>query len=490
MSPEDIKQALENIEFNAEDMLEKLERTANLLKELQREQAMEEIVRKSQDLMQSQKELADETSDAEAGDREKMNELAAREGDLARKSDELQKSLEELARELSGSEPEASQELQSASDQMTASRGPQKNMRAAADLLNMGQKQQAMEKLISLFRLSLQAQQTMSANSGRRIAVNLQKHAGRTLELSFRQETLANRLRGAREREAPGDNQEIAQTQNSYLRATQGIADEIVKLSGMTLAVSPKLMEALGFAIERMQNSLLFLEQNKPFMSAQHAGDAVESLNEVVIEMLRSAEMCSQPGGGGQSLAERIMQQLIPGQQDIVRQTRAILELQAAAENLRQERLEQARRLAAEQRSLKELAENIQRDLRENRELLGRLDRTIEEMEAVSKDLDQGNVSRDLIEREQRILSRLLDAQRSIHTRDYENERESITAGDVFSKNPPPGQEGPDSQSLREALRRAMQLKAPGEFEDLIKLYFRALAEEAAPGSGAEGGKP
>jgi hypothetical protein len=28
-----------------------------------------------------------------------------------------------------------------------------------------------------------------------------------------------------------------------------------------------------------------------------------------------------------------------------------------------------------------------------------------------------------------------------------------------------------------------MQLKAPGEFEDLIKLYFRALAEEslAAP---------
>jgi hypothetical protein len=29
-----------------------------------------------------------------------------------------------------------------------------------------------------------------------------------------------------------------------------------------------------------------------------------------------------------------------------------------------------------------------------------------------------------------------------------------------------------------------MELKAPGEFEDLIRLYFRALAEEsqAAPG--------
>jgi hypothetical protein len=38
------------------------------------------------------------------------------------------------------------------------------------------------------------------------------------------------------------------------------------------------------------------------------------------------------------------------------------------------------------------------------------------------------------------------------------------------------------ARELREAIRRAMQLKAPGEFEDLIKSYFRALAEEhAAP---------
>jgi hypothetical protein len=497
LSPEDIKQALENIEFNAEDMLKKLERTANLLKELQREQAMEEIVRKSQDLMQSQKELAEETGQAEAGDREKMDELAAREGDLARKADELQKSMEELARELGETDPQVSQALQSAGDQMDDPQGPQKNMRTAADFLKMGQKQQAgkeqqqaMEKLISLFRESLQAQQAMATNSDRRMAIKLQKYAGRMLELSFRQEQLASRLRGTRETEPLSDNQEIAQTQNSYLKATQSIADEIVKLSGMSLAVSPKLIEALGFAIERMQSSVLFLEQNKPFMSTQHAGDAFESLNEVVIEMLRSAQMCSQPGSGGQSLAEQIMQQLIPGQQDVVRQTREFLELQAATEQLRQERLEQAQRLAAQQRSLKELAEDIQRELRENRELLGRMDRTVEEMEAVSKDLDQGNVSPDLVEREQRILSRLLDAQRSIHSRDYENKRESITAADVFSKGLVPGGEGPQSQSLRDALRRAMQLKAPGEFEDLIKMYFRALAEESASGDGAEGGKP
>jgi hypothetical protein len=83
------------------------------------------------------------------------------------------------------------------------------------------------------------------------------------------------------------------------------------------------------------------------------------------------------------------------------------------------------------------------------------------------------------IRNEERILSRLLDANRSVHSRDYEKRRLSETGEDVFS-----GAEGkeiqkPASQLLRDEIRRAMSLKAPGEFEDLIRLYFRALAEEA-----------
>jgi hypothetical protein len=182
-------------------------------------------------------------------------------------------------------------------------------------------------------------------------------------------------------------------------------------------------------------------------------------------------------------MAQQMLQQLIPQQQNVIQQTRQMMEMQALAEQMHQERMDQMGRVAAQQRSLKELAQQIQESLRENKDVLGRLDKTVDDMEDVTRSLERGNVDEDLVNKEYRILSRLLDAQRSINTKDYEKKRESVTADEIFSRSLGPDNHQPESQSLREEIRRAMQLKAPGEFEDLIKLYFRALAEESSAGS-------
>jgi seryl-tRNA synthetase len=176
----------------------------------------------------------------------------------------------------------------------------------------------------------------------------------------------------------------------------------------------------------------------------------------------------------------QMLQQMIPQQQDIVRETQSMMQLRMAEEALRQQRQAQLERLSGQQRSLQEVAKQIQESLKNNREALGKLDRTIEEMEAVANALNQGAVNEDLVNKEQRILSRLLDADRSVHTRDYEKQRESVTAEDVFSKSLGKRPDAAGAQTLRDEIQRAMQLKAPGEFEDLIRLYFRALAEEPA----------
>jgi hypothetical protein len=315
-----------------------------------------------------------------------------------------------------------------------------------------------------------------------RMAANFQKFAKRTLELSHKQEALAQTVSGTKqtEQQSPAQAQELAADQMSYLRATEKVADEIMKMAGMSLRVPPTLIEALGQTLDNMQNSILFLEQNKSFMSTAFANNAVQSLNQATIEMLRSAQQCSQGAGSGagQQSAMQMLQQMIPRQQDIMQQTQSMMEMQALAEQLRQERQAQLDRLAGQQRSLQELAEQIQKQLEKEPNALGRLDRTIEDMEAVVEALKRGALDEDLVNREQRILSRLLDAQRSVHTRDYEKKRQSVTAEDVYSKSLGGEQPEPVSQSLREEIRRAMQLRAPGEFEDLIKLYFRALAEE------------
>jgi hypothetical protein len=155
------------------------------------------------------------------------------------------------------------------------------------------------------------------------------------------------------------------------------------------------------------------------------------------------------------------------------------MEMRVTEEALRQQRQAQLDRLAGQQRSLQEIAKQIEESSKGNREKLGKLDRTIEDMEAVVEALERGNLNEDLVNKEQRILSRLLDAERSVHTRDYEKRRESVSAEDVFSKSLGRRNQGDEAETLRDEIRRAMQLKAPGEFEDLIRMYFRALADEA-----------
>ncbi|MDH4337994.1 MAG: DUF4175 family protein [Candidatus Krumholzibacteria bacterium] len=486
MSPQDVRQALENLELNTEEMLERLERTASLLKQLQKEQKMEEMVRKAQDLMEKQADLNEETGDASDQDGAKMNELSERQEELAKQAAEMQKSAEDLAGEMD--DQQVSKELQQMSEDMKSPEGPQENMENAAQNLQqqqrqqaMQQQQEAMDKMVSLFKRAQQAQQSMQQNQNQQMAANFQKFARQTLDLSFRQEALAGGLKEGAVRESdPSSWDNFAEDQLSYLQATEKVADEVMKIGMMSMMVPPALMESLGEAINRMQSSMLFLEQNKPYMSTAHASNAVESLNKATIEMLRSAQSCSSgQSGQGKPSAQQMLQSMIPRQQDIIKETQSMMQMRIAEEALRQQRQAQLDRLAGEQRSLQEIAKQIQESMRGEQQPLGKLDRAIQDMEAVVESLKQGNLNDDLVSRQQRILSRMLDAERSVHTRDYEKERESMTADEVFSRTLGRRPESADAQSLRDEIQRAMQLKAPGEFEDLIRMYFRALADES-----------
>jgi len=334
---------------------------------------------------------------------------------------------------------------------------------------------------VSLFRRAMKAQQAMSQNMNSKMAVNFQKYARQTLDLSFRQESLAAELKDPSLERRSDDLGSVADQQLTHLQATQKVADEIMKIGSVSLSVPKPLMEALGEAITRMQSSMLFLEQDKPYMSTVHAQNAIESLNKATIEMLRTAQAC-QSGMGGQARpgAQEMLQSMIPTQQNIIKETQEMMRMHMAEEMLRQQRQAQLERLAGQQRSLQEIARQIQESMKTEGKPLGRLDRAIEDMEAVSNQLERGSLGDDLVNKQQRILSRLLDASRSVHTRDYEKERESVSAEDIFSRALGHRPDGVDAQSLRDEIQRAMQLKAPGEFEDLIRMYFRALADETS----------
>ena len=490
LDPEEIQKALENLNMSAEDMLRSLERTESLLKEIQREQAVEEAIRKTRDLMEAQEKLSDETADAD--DENNMDGLSQEQEELAERADELEKELEELANKMQ--DQELADKMQEASQKNSMSQ-TSKEMKEASSQLQQGQKSQAMshqekaeENMISLFKSLANIQMQMQSASNRKVSMNLQRLADSTLEISFKQEELSHALR---EQIAAQDGvdrsmiRSLAEEQQSYAHAIEQIADELHEISKVTLVVPDALLEALGRCMQSMESSLLFLEQAKPFMSTTSATQATTTLNEITIDLLRACKNCS-GGGSGQSEGSPMMQRLLSGQQQVLRETEHMLAMRAGQEKMMQQMQAEVERLGGQQRSMKELAEQIRDDLKREETPLGRMDRIIDEMDEIIRDIESGALDQSTLEKEERILSRLLDAQRSIHSRDYEKKRTSETAGEMYSDASVLSASRQQSQMLREEIRRAMALKAPGEFEDLIRLYFRALAEEATTGRSGE----
>jgi len=481
LDPEEIAKALENVNLSAEDLLKNLERTEALLKQIQQEQQMEELVRQTQDLMEQQDDVNDQTAAADPQDSDKMQELSEKQKELAEKMEELAKKMEQLAEKMKNDGNSEMSEQMSKAAQQTRNQQTSGKMNKASKKLDQGDKQQAMNQqqeamddLIGLFTRMTQIQAAMQGQNQQRVVQNLQRLAQSTLELSFKQEDLTERVREHVAADTPEGTTGLAGEQQTYARAVQQIAGELDELSKQSLEIPQFLLQGLGETLTSMNTSTMFLEQNKAFMSTTSSQQATTSLNKVTMDLLAACQNCQKGGAGS---GQQAMQQLLQGQQQMLEQSQEMLSMQALQEKMLQERLAAMQRLAAQQRSLEELAKEVEKSAKTDRSL-GRMDKVVEEMQEVIRDLEGGVLDDQTVRNQQHIVSRLLDAQRSVHTRDYEKKRESMTAQDLYSQSVGKSASKNPEQQLREEIRRAMMLKAPGEFEDLIKLYFRALAEE------------
>jgi hypothetical protein len=134
-------------------------------------------------------------------------------------------------------------------------------------------------------------------------------------------------------------------------------------------------------------------------------------------------------------------------------------------------------RLSEQQQRIREQIEQIQRDDLQEQKLLGRLDQAQKDMKEVEESIREGSNLGDLPQKQQRILSRLLDAQRSVHRRDFDPEREARTAGDVPAVSAP--ELSPDllrqSDRLRMDLLKSESDRYPSQYRSFIEAYLRSL---------------
>ena len=298
------------------------------------------------------------------------------------------------------------------------------------------------------------------------------------LGLSKREETLKNQAL----KQSPNSPKidEIARKQSSLSNGLERVISQISSLSEKTFAITPEIGWALSQAQTKMQMSINALENRNTFSAGQQQKSAMKYLNQSASFMqgaLQSMMNSSQgPGGGMMSLMQQL-RQLTQRQIGLNKLTQMLKSGKFTMQQLAQmQRLAQQQEMI--QKSLDELNKEFQR-AGESKRITANLNEILKNMKEVVSNLKSNNIDDNVIKRQQNILSRMLDAQRSVYQRDFEKTRVS-TVGKQFKVSSPEGLifSRETKIKLREELLKALKEGYSRDYRELIKKYFKLLEEQ------------
>lgn len=205
------------------------------------------------------------------------------------------------------------------------------------------------------------------------------------------------------------------------------------------------------------------------------------ALNEAARQVQSALQAMMQGGGEGMGMAG-LMQRL----QGMSAMQRGINQGTRHMGSMGQRQAAEMARLAGEQgrarKSLEQLAREAAR-AGELSKLLGDLNRTAQEMREVQTDLAGGSIRPETLQKQERILSRLLDSQRSLQERDYEQRRKAETAG-AYTRDRLPDTDLSTlemKEQLRRDLLRAMEQGYSSDYQSIIRNYFELLEKTESP---------
>jgi hypothetical protein len=540
-----IQQALENLDRAAleqnlpewrqqnQDMLQNLERSIALLKQLRDEEKLEALARRAEELKRQQDELNREhgQSPAEKSSNPKSSD-AKRDADQKPPSDAQARADEKSAESKPGdaqtkaaadsasaaqhgASPDSSRTAGSPRDALAKaqekaaeeSRKLGDDVRQAARESSTPQDQSAMDQAASDLEQDAASAQDQAAQAaerndsgaaqshGQQASKSLQSAQQRLAQLqsqhaqSRQQVDLAAMRRGAQDllslqRDSEANAQGEQDTHERSDRATDlsdgvsRVADSLAALSKRTPFITPQLQEALGQAIDRLARSGRELENGDRQAGEAHGREGSRALSSAVLELRKSeSQMCksgTQPGG--QSASQQ-MGELGDRQSDVNHRTQEISRRLTEQLRLTTTDQEELHRLAQEQERIRRDLESLQHDEARSSKLLGHLDAAQQEMKEVEETLRQGDLDPSVEQKQQHILSRLLDAARSVNRRDFDPERESRPGEDLARSSPGdiPADLLRQSDRLRMDMLKAEADRYPVQYRAFVEAYLRAL---------------
>ena len=464
LDAEQAREALERLAEAQREMREALERSRELFRRAALEGDLANLAQESRELSREQQEWNAQVRSADSA------RAAAAERELAARADSLAEGLQRLGRQM---ETEARQQrFDSAASQ--AGRAS-KQMSQAAQSAGRGQrepaKSQGEDAARSLEPLGDQLQrerQAMQQQWRDEVMQAIDQALAETGRLAERQLAVQESLSSGAEA-GPS----LRAEQGAIEEGVQRLMEQVRKMAGKNALVPPQIGAALGGAQAQMQKTREAIGSAMPNAreGAEQAGGAVDALNAAAHQLLRArGDVSGSSSGSGLAEAMERMAELAKQQGGLGQQAAGMLPMMGSA-GVQQE----LRRLAERQRAL---AEELQRMQGQgNMPGAGEL---ADEAKELARRLDAGRLDRQLVERQERLFRRMLDAGRTLQgtEEDERKERQSTTATGDSVRLPPALREKLTGENgrLRVPTWDELQQLSPEE-RRLVVDYFRLLSE-------------
>jgi Ca2+/Na+ antiporter len=477
-SMRDIEQAMENFEFNEQVYKERLDRTLELFKTLKMNSDLDKLASQYEDLadrmdhLSQQEQTSNEQYEEQQGIREDTDSIENQLENLdnrppKRAEERLRQLKQETTVELNNIQEELDRLIE---DSLNDSGNPEENRQMQQEL---GQQfQQRAESLRD-------AQQEMG---GQQIQVNLfalQQSLYTLLELSESQEELT-KLTGRTESRSQGYI-DLAREQQNIRNQFSQVADTLYRVSSEIPSLSNNITRKKAEIEQILTRSLEQMAEREQRTSVINSRESLGGINDLASMLAEAIDqlMDQQSGeGGGMSMQQMLEQmQNMSGDQQMMNQQLQELINDIQGERLTQDQSDRLEQLARQQNEIRQQLEMLQRSgaLREGDRTLSELQRMAEQMEDAINDMRGGMTDPLMIERQQNILSRMLNVEESLQERGESEEYEGHTPG-IYDRTVPPDI---TLEELRQEIRNRLQDPQYTRFRDdyqrLIERYFELL---------------
>lgn len=482
-----LKDLLKNAEqrSNAERFLqlEQLNRTGRYqqadLKRMQRlfeqwrdRQQREALADRVHELSEQQESLQNRTEERRSKDN--AEQLAQEQQRLAQQLAQQRQALEQLERRAespkdSTGRTQAEQQAQGAQQQMQQAQQQlrQRQLKKAAQ-----QQQQATEQLQQLEQNLRTAAAQDENDQAQEDYDNLRALAENLIKLSFDQEQIKRELAAVRSND-PTLKQRMAYQVQLKEEMAQ-VADSLEALAGRVPQIQQEVLDLTRHTNESIESALSTLDQRDVTQAGVYQQEAmaglntlanrlVDALSQLQMQMRAAQRRQGKPRPGSGNLRDLAQQQDEFGQE--MREADGEKEAEARARCLKE--------MAERQSEIRQRLQELYKEMQQKGESgLGNLGKVAEQMQENEADLRAQQLTQQTLERQQQILNRMLEYDKSLREREYDERRASQTGQDrphrVESNTPQSILKQPRADPFR--LRR---LTYSPELQEIIDLYFQ-----------------